>query len=118
VDLLREAGADVQEFRAIGGGAKSDFWLQLKADMYGAPVVRLEVAEAASLGMAISAGVAAGVYGNAAEAVGELIARRNTFTPDPARARYYDEKLAQYREIYPALKQWQGRTGFRAQAAE
>jgi xylulokinase len=116
--LLREAGADVQEFRAIGGGAKSDFWLQLKADMYNAPVVRLEVAEAASLGMAIAAGVAAGVYDSAAQAVGQLIAPRDTFTPDPSRARYYDQKLAQYREIYPALKQWQSRTGFRAQAAE
>jgi xylulokinase len=118
VDILREAGADVQEFRAIGGGAKSDFWLQLKADMYNAPVVRLEVAEAASLGMAIAAGTAAGVYDDAAQAVGQLTATRDTFTPDPSRARYYDEKLAQYREIYPALKQWQGRTGFRAQAAE
>jgi xylulokinase len=118
VEILREAGADVQEFRAIGGGAKSDFWLQLKADMYSSRVVRLEVAEAGSLGMAIAAGVAAGVYDDAAQAVGRLIAPRDEFTPDPARARYYDEKLAQYREIYPALKEWQQRTGFRAQAAD
>lgn len=118
VELLQEAGAAVSEFRAIGGGAKSDFWLQLKADMYNRPVVRPEVAEAASLGMAIAAGVGAGVYESAAEAAAELIATQDRFEPDPARARYYDERLAEYRELYPTVKHWQQKVGYRAEAAE
>ena len=118
VELLHEAGAEVEEFRAIGGGAKSDFWLQLKADMYGRPVVRLEVAEAAALGMAIAAGTAAGVYDSMAQAVGRLVAPRDRFEPDPQRARYYDERLAQYREIYPAVKAWQRQVGYQPQADE
>jgi xylulokinase len=113
LDLLLEAGARVDEFRAIGGGAKSDFWLQLKADMYNRPVVRLEVAEAASLGMAVSAGVGAGIYESAPEAVDRMIAPRDRFLPDPERAAHYDRRLAQYRELYPALKQWQQAVGFR-----
>jgi xylulokinase len=113
LDILRRAGAQVEEFRAIGGGAKSDFWLQLKADMFNCRVVRLEVAEAACLGMAIAAGVAAGLYRSASEAVAKLIVPKATFTPDPARARHYDQKLAQYRELYPALKGWQQKTSFR-----
>ncbi len=32
LELLNEAGMPVEELRAIGGGAKSDRWLQLKAD--------------------------------------------------------------------------------------
>ncbi len=118
VELLHEAGADVSEFRAIGGGAKSDFWLQLKADMYDRPVVRMEVAAAAALGMAISAGAAAGVYDNAADAVRELVAPRDRFEPDPRKARYYDERLAQYRAVYPAVKAWQRQTGYQPQAEE
>ncbi|MDP6106925.1 MAG: FGGY-family carbohydrate kinase, partial [Candidatus Brocadiia bacterium] len=46
LEILAQAGVEVTEFRAIGGGAKSDFWLQLKADMYRRPVVRLQVPEA------------------------------------------------------------------------
>jgi len=113
LDILTQAGVSVREFRAIGGGAKSDFWLQLKADMYGRPVVRLQVAEAASLGMAIVAGVALGLYRSAAQAAQELVARRETFLPDPRKAAHYDRMLAKYREVYPALKQWQKATGFR-----
>ena len=116
LDLLLAAGAQVDEFRAIGGGAKSDFWLQLKADMFNRPVVRLEVAEAASLGMAVSAGVAAGVYAGAAEAVAGLIVPRDRFTPDAQRAAFYDRRLAQYRELYPALKGWQNQVGYRTGA--
>jgi xylulokinase len=114
VDILAQAGVEVDEFRAIGGGAKSDFWLQLKADMFKRRVVKLEVAEAASLGMAISAGLAAGVYDSAAQAAGELISPKAVFVPDPAKARYYDEKLAQYRELYGALKEWQRTTRYRS----
>jgi xylulokinase len=114
VELLIQAGAHVDEFRATGGGAKSDFWLQLKADMYGRPVVRLAVAEAASLGMAIAAGVAAGVYDSAAQAAEELAAPQAVFEPDPTRAAYYDRRLTQYRELYPALKSWQKKVDYRA----
>ncbi|MGD2175891.1 MAG: FGGY-family carbohydrate kinase, partial [Candidatus Brocadiaceae bacterium] len=115
-DILQRAGVEVNEFRAIGGGAKSDFWLQLKADMFNRPVVRLEVAEAASLGMAIAAGVAAGIYESAEGAAEELIVPQATFTPDPGRAGYYEEMLAAYRELYPVLKAWQRDTGYRHNA--
>jgi len=116
VDILEQAGVKVDEFRAIGGGAKSDFWLQLKADMYNRRVVKLAVPEAASLGMAIAAGLAAGVYSSASEAAAELIEPEATFVPDRGRARYYDGKLAQYRELYGALKEWQRKVGFRCEA--
>ena len=36
-----------------------------------------------------------------------------TVEPDPERARYYDERLEEYREIYPALKAWREATGYR-----
>ncbi len=113
LDVLTCAGVGVREFRAIGGGARSDFWLQLKADMYNRPVVRLKVAEAASLGMAIAAGVALGVYSSAREAAQALVAPQETFTPDPSRAAFYDEMLERYRQLYPALKAWQRAVGFR-----
>lgn len=112
LDILTEAGVSVKEFRAIGGGAKSDFWLQLKADMYNRPVVRLQVAEAAAMGMAIAAGVGVGKYSSASKAAAKLVSRQEVFEPDPENAKIYDEKLAQYRELYPSLKSWQQKVGY------
>lgn len=106
LSLLERAGVAVRELRAIGGGAKSDFWLQLKADMFGRPVVRMSVTEAAGLGMAISAGVGAGIYPSVREAVAELIRPGRIFEPNPRNARFYDERLPQYARLYPRLKGW------------
>ena len=116
LSILCEAGVEVKEFRAIGGGAKSDFWLQLKADMYNRPVVRLRVPEAASLGMAIAAGVAVGVYDSVGQAAGALVVPEETFEPEPGKAAFYDEMLSRYRSIYPALKGWQNEVGYRQNA--
>ncbi len=113
LEILAQAGVEVTEFRAIGGGAKSDFWLQLKADMYRRPVVRLRVPEAASLGMAIAAGVTLGIYSSAGEAAKELVVPQETFEPDPKKADHYDRMLPRYREVYTATKAWQREVGYR-----
>lgn len=112
LEILERAGVSVREFRAVGGGAKSDFWLQLKADVYNRPVSRLEVAEAASFGMALVAGEGAGVYESAAQAAEKLINVRETFQPRPEHAEIYDEMFGRYRRLRPALKQWQQNTNY------
>jgi len=108
IELLKSAGIEVDEFRAIGGGAKSERWLQLKADMFKARVVRLTVTEAACLGVAVRAGVAIGEYSSYDEAVKMVVKTDKVFEPNPERARIYDEKLEIYRKLYPALKSVQG----------
>lgn len=104
LSLMQKAGIEVNELRAIGGAAKSEKWLQLKADMFGKPVVRLEVTEAVCLGAAVNAGAATGVYSSYAEAAEAVVRKERTFEPDPKRQAWYDARLAAYREIYPAVK--------------
>jgi xylulokinase len=55
-------GLDVEEIRAMGGGANSPFWCQMKADMTGKRLVTLKNKETACLGSAILAGVGTGVF--------------------------------------------------------
>lgn len=45
VECLAGAGIHIDELRAVGGGAKSDLWLQIKADIMGRKVVTLHVTE-------------------------------------------------------------------------
>ena len=55
-------GLDVQEIRAMGGGANSPLWCQMKADMTGKRLVTLKNKESACLGSAILAGVGSGAF--------------------------------------------------------
>ena len=103
LDILREGGVDIGELRAIGGGARSDLWLQLKADITGTPVVRPRVTEAACWGAAILAGVGAGIYPSASQASEEMLHLEQRFEPDRERQAQYEERLALHREVYPAV---------------
>ncbi|MBN1583696.1 MAG: hypothetical protein JXA89_23520, partial [Anaerolineae bacterium] len=104
LDLLRAGGVRIDELRAIGGGARSDLWLQLKADVTGIPVVRPTITEAACWGAALLAGAAAGVFDDVTEAAESLLHLERRFEPDPARAARYAERYALYCELYPAIK--------------
>jgi len=102
--LLEQAGVPVQRLRATGGGAKSPFWLQLKADIFNKPMEVPTSSEGSCLGVAICAGVACGEYKNHREGVEACIQVQATYEPRPEMASAYDEKFALYRRIYPALK--------------
>lgn len=104
-ELMAKAGIEIREMRATGGGAKSRKWIQLKADIMGIPIASLNVSEATSLGTAILAGVATGLYQSFESAVEELVKVKEVFYPDPNRNKIYKERFEIYKKIYPALRQ-------------
>ena len=104
LDLLQAGGVGIDELRAIGGGARSALWLQLKADITGLPVVAPRITEAASWGAALLAGVGAGYFASAAQAAEEMLHLARRFEPEPGRVARYEERYALYREVYPTLK--------------
>ena len=103
LEILRESGCAIRELRAIGGGAKSAFWTQLKADVLGRPITTLNVPEAGCLGVAMLACAA-----TTGQPVHELarywVQPHNTLAPRPAAARWYDDQFIRYRQLYPALQ--------------
>ena len=104
IEAIEEQGTEITELRAIGGGARSRFWLKLKADITKRRVVVPNVTEAAALGAAILAGVGAGVYSDAREAVREIYSVKESFTPSVEAGRIYDRYYRVYRMIYGALR--------------
>jgi xylulokinase len=104
LEALSKAGIVVNEIRAIGGGAKSKRWLQLKADAFGVKVVALEVSEAASLGAAILGGLARGLYDDAHDAVSAAVRCTDTYHPDEGCHARYQELYKIYRDIYSTLR--------------
>ena len=102
--MLQDAGVVINEVRAIGGGAKSEKWLQLKADMFGKKVIALDISEGVCLGTAILSGTAIGKYDSIETAVEQLVTPRDVYYPREEFAQRYDEKLKAYEQIYPALR--------------
>lgn len=104
LERLRESGIEVEELRAVGGMAKSEQFLQLKADMMGKRIVSLHVSEAGTLGVAILAAVASGIYPSLEAAVAKLVKTRQVFLPDERQTARYQESFEQYKRLYPAVK--------------
>lgn len=104
LEILHESGCDIHELRAIGGGAKSAFWTQLKADVIGRPITTLNVTEAGCLGAALLA--CSAVTGQSpADLARSWVTTGTTITPRPETAARYDAQFARYRSLYPLLSQ-------------
>lgn len=94
-----------------GGGARSDLWCQIRADVLGVRLHRAEQPAAAALGAAIIAGLGSGAFGSLVTAVRELVRHDRYFTPDAERKAYYAERHGHFRALYEDLREFNGRFG-------
>jgi xylulokinase len=97
IEIVRERGYPVTEISTGGGGARSDVWSQVKADIYRVPVVTVQSEESGLTGAMILASVGVGDYKSEVEAARGLIANAKRFTPDAA-------NMAAYDRVYPVFK--------------
>lgn len=103
LSVLNESGLGPSELRVIGGGSKSDIWMQIKADILGVPLTTMKVSEATCMGSAILAGQGRGLL-DAAEASQAWAASSRTFEPRTMLTSQYEERFQIYRELYNSLK--------------
>ena len=100
--VLSEMGVQPAEMLACGGGGRSPLWRQMLADVFGCPVATTVNTEGPALGVAILAGVGAGLYPSVQEACRAMIhlnpAQQPIAENVPAYARVYDV----YKKLYPA----------------
>ena len=104
LDSLEESGVRTSELRAIGGGAKSDYWLQLKSNLLEKPVYRMEVEEAGCLATMILAGVATSVFPSCEEAVNRFVRIKNEFRPKGDNLDLYLAKYEKYKKMFTAMR--------------
>ena len=87
----------------IGGGAKGDLWRQITADCLGMELVKT-VSSDSSLGSAMLAGVAVGVFDTYEEAVRVCIKEENITTPIPENTEKYEKLFQEYVLVHDALE--------------
>ena len=104
LELLRALGVRAEVGRVSGGGARSELWLRIVASVLGLPLERMESEEGSALGAALLAGVRAGVFADAGEAVSRCVRVRDRIEPDDEWMRAYDDGYERYRKLYPALR--------------
>lgn len=105
LELMRDLGVSLSEIRAVGGGARSQLWRQMQADVYGARVVAMGPSGGPSYGAALLAAVGAGMVPSISEGADRWLHVQELAEPVEEDVRRYDELYAQYRELYPALKE-------------
>ena len=111
LEIMRGLDVDPKQIRAIGGGSTSDLWLQLQADVLGAPVQQLAIPEGAAYGAALLGHVAAGTFADVDEAATVVQTREHVTQPAPDRVAAYEEGYAVYRSLYGALREPMHRLG-------
>lgn len=99
---IDEMKLPVDEIRLIGGGAKSDLWTQILADVFDRPIVRPAGCDA-SFGAALLAGVGAGIFSSEAEAVNRCTKVRDAMEPNPAAVAVYAKLFPLYCRIHDGL---------------
>lgn len=105
-DAFTENGIAVGAMDVIGGGAQSDVWMQIFADVWQVPVRRRSIiADANSLGAAITAAVGVGLV-NGFEAARSLSHLTATFEPNIAAADRIAEQHQTFLDAYRRLEHW------------
>jgi xylulokinase len=104
LEAFQDSGIAIHTISAVGGGAKSSEWLQIKANILNRPIRVPVCRESAALGAAILAGRAIGLWPDVREGVDRMVGFRKEYIPNAEMVIVYAELLERYREIYPALK--------------
>jgi xylulokinase len=110
LEIMRDLGIPMESIRLSGGGARSAVWRRMLCDMFNAPVCAMTVAEGASHGAALLAGVGAGVFPDVPAAC-DTLATSDRMDPVPDTARRFERLYRYWGGLYPKLK-----TSFRAAA--
>ncbi|MEW6226827.1 MAG: FGGY family carbohydrate kinase [Bacillota bacterium] len=104
VGLLRALGIQMGKGRLIGGGAQSNLWGQIVADVLDMELIRMEASDAA-FGAAMLAGVGGGVFNDLEDAVARCVKVRDPIVPNRQRARVYAGLFDIYKQTVDALRE-------------
>ncbi len=93
---FREAGIPIERLKVVGGGARSDAWLQLKANITGMEMARCDIHEASAMGAAALCGRAVGLIDDPYKASGLMGLKETRFFPEAEAARRFADRFSRY----------------------
>lgn len=103
--MERNAGLQIDQYLAIGGGASSPLWRQMLADASGRTILISDTVEASALGAAMIAAYGSGWFPDITQAANAMAGATSPIEPDPSRTKRYRALLDIYRDLYGATAQ-------------
>lgn len=106
LEIINDMQIPVKEIRIGGGGARSELWRQIIADIFDQPVGEINTTQGGALGAAILAAVGAGVYADVETGCRQMVHVTGTVQPIPANVRIYRQVYKKYKTLYKNLEAW------------
>jgi xylulokinase len=104
LEIIKSMGISIGNVRASGGGAKSEIWRQIQADVFGLSLSTIAIDEGPALGVALLAGVGTGIYSSVEEACSAVVKTGAGARVNEENAAIYNRYYEIYKGLYPALK--------------
>jgi xylulokinase len=104
LEIIKSMSIPVKEIRLSGGGARSQYWKQMQADIYGQPVVTINASEGPAYGVALLAAAGTGAYKNVVEACDATISVVTKTAHKPSATKTYNAAYPVYQQLYRSLK--------------
>ena len=105
VEVAKASGLQINSTKICGGGAKSEIWKKIIANVFGVPVYALSVEEGPAYGAAILAMVGANEYEAVGDAVNTFVATKDVVTPCEVLTEKYEFRYLHFKKLYPAIKE-------------
>ena len=104
MDYLSKSGIPFRMLHATGGGAKSEIWMQMKADMLNMPITALGTSDAGTVGSAMLTGIATGCFADLADAAAHMVEKKKVYEPRQEMHEKYKMIFERYRKVYDAVR--------------
>ena len=102
--LMRDLNINSNKITLFGGGAKSNTWRQIIADVFNSKVVTLNIEEGAAFGAAIIAGAGCGIYASIKEGIEKILSEDKENNPTAENVEKYKKLYTIYKSLYKDLK--------------
>jgi len=104
LEIMRRLDVEIDQIRLSGGGARSEFWRGMQADIYGQPVCTINTGEGPAYGAALLAGVGTGTWSSVPEACDAAINVTAEYPVNARNKRLYDELYPVFQQLYRSLE--------------
>ena len=104
VEVARAQGIAIKASRICGGGAKSELWRTILANVLAIPLELPQTEQGPGYGGAMLAAVACHAFRDIKECAQALTKVKSVTSPDPQLVEAYDHRYQLWKKLYPTLK--------------
>jgi len=106
IEKMEQTGIKISTLRATGGGARSDTWLKIKADVTGKLIQKIDIDESGCMAVAVLAGYGIGKFDSVPEVLKKWVKIGKEFEPDMKKYRKYQAKYEQWLALYNSIEKF------------